>query len=354
MWSAARFSLAGIFAFFLAASAAVAGPALLVEPTTGLVLYAEDADVPWRPASLTKLMTAYLTFEAIRDGRLSPEDTVTCTQHSQNQPPSRLGMPVGATLKVDLAVKALIVKSANDVATMLAEKIGGTEANFVDMMNKTAKRLGMTNTRFVNPNGLPVFSAENVEAPEQSITSARDMGILASMILKEFPQYADIFAMTEVKIGNKIVGTHNGLLKSYEGADGMKTGFICAAGYNVVASATRNGRHLVAVVLGENSGAARTIRAAGLFEHGFEIYSWKAVLAPTLMAWPVSTPEGAKAPDLRNIVCSGKRPGTKGKKGRRPRLQPGHRSPGAGKPGRRGRPHADAAPALIRPAAKQG
>src|SRR5208337_4635866 len=160
MWSAARFSLAGIFAFFLAASAAVAGPALLVEPTTGLVLYAEDADVPWRPASLTKLMTAYLTFEAIRDGRLSPEDTVTCTQHAQSQPPSRLGMPVGATLKVDLAVKALIVKSANDVALMLADKIGGSEEAFVAMMNETAKRLGMTNTHFVNPNGLPLFVSE--------------------------------------------------------------------------------------------------------------------------------------------------------------------------------------------------
>jgi D-alanyl-D-alanine carboxypeptidase len=354
MWSAARFSLAGVFAFFLAAAAAVAGPALLVEPSTGLVLYAEDADVPWRPASLTKLMTAYLTFEAIRDGRLSPEDVVTCTQHAQNQPPSRLGMPVGATLKVDLAVKALIVKSANDVAVMLAEKIGGTEANFVGMMNKTAKRLDMTNTHFVNPNGLPIFSAENVEGPDQSITSARDMGILASMILKEFPQYADIFAMTEVKIGNKMVATHNGLLRSYEGADGMKTGFICAAGYNVVASATRNGRRLVAVVLGENSGAARTIRAAGLFEHGFEIYPWKAILAPTFAAWPVSTPEGAKAPDLRNIVCSGKRVASKAKKGRRPHLQPGHRTPGAGKAGRKARPHADAAPAATRPVAKQG
>ena len=129
-----------------------------MEPSTGLVLYAEDADLPWRPASLTKLMTAYLTFEAIRDGKLSPEDVVVCTQHAQNQPPSRFGMPVGATLKVDLAVKALIVKSANDVAIMLAEKIGGSEANFVEMMNKTAKRLGMTNTHFVNPNGLPMFA----------------------------------------------------------------------------------------------------------------------------------------------------------------------------------------------------
>jgi D-alanyl-D-alanine carboxypeptidase len=351
MLNTARLFWALALAILAAISPSAAGPALLVEPSTGLVLYAEDADLPWRPASLTKLMTAYIAFEAIRDGKLSPEDTVMCTQHAQNQPPSRLGMPVGGQLKVDLAVKALIVKSANDVAVMLAEKIGGTEENFVDMMNKTAKRLGMTNTRFVNPHGLPMFAAENVEAPDQSVTSARDMGILASMLLKEFPQRAEIFAMTEVKIGNRMVATHNGLLKSYEGADGMKTGFICAAGYNLVASATRNGRHLVAVVLGENSGSARTIRAAGLFEHGFEIYPWKAVLAPTLTTWPVATPEGAKPPDLRNIVCNGGRFAGKQRRGKRPKLKPGHRSPAAGK---RRRPRADAAPATSGAAARPG
>jgi len=334
--------LAAMLAALMASQPAMAGPALLVEPSSGLVLYAEDADLPWRPASLTKLMTAYLTFEAIRDGRLSPEDTVVCTQAAQSQPPSRLGLPIGGQLKVDLAVKALIVKSANDVAMMLADKIAGSQEAFVELMNKTAQRLGMTNTHFVNPNGLPVFVAENVEGPDQSVTTARDMAILASMILKEFPQYAPVFAMTEVKIGNRMVTTHNGLLKVYDGADGMKTGFICAAGYNLVASATRDGRQLVAVVLGENSGGARTLRAAGLFEHGFGIYPWKAVLAPTLATWPVETPEGAKAPDLRNIVCSGPHV-VKGKKGKRPKLKPGHRTPGAGKPLRKRRPHTDAA-----------
>ncbi len=344
MWKTARLLLAGALAIIAAAEPAAAGPALLMEPSTGLVIYAEDADLPWRPASLTKLMTAYLAFEAIRDGKLSPEDVVTCTQYAQSQPPSRLGMPVGATLKVDLAVKALIVKSANDVAVMLADRIGGSEAGFVETMNKTAKRLGMTNTHFVNPHGLPVFIAENVEGPEQSVTSARDMAILASMILREFPQYADIFAMTEVRIGNRMVTTHNGLLRSYDGADGMKTGFVCAAGYNLVASATRNGRQLVAVVLGESSGGARTIRAAGLLEHGFGIYPWKAVLAPTLASWPVETPEGAKAPDLRNTVCAARRVA----KTKRPKLKPGHRAPGAGRPHKpaRKRRGADAAPAF--------
>src|SRR5262249_60934102 len=122
------------------------------------------------PASLTKLMTAYIAFEAIRDGKLSPEDTVTCTQHAQNQPPSRLGMPVGGQLKVDLAVKALIVKSANDVAVMLAEKIGGTEEKFVEMMNKTAKRLGMTKTQFVKPHRLPIFNGRARQAEGEYVT----------------------------------------------------------------------------------------------------------------------------------------------------------------------------------------
>jgi len=328
--------LAGFAALLACSHQAAAGPALLTEPSTGLVLYAEDADLPWRPASLTKLMTAYITFEAIRDGQLSPEEVVISTPLSQSQPPSKLGMPLGAQLTVDLAIKALIVKSANDVAIMLAEKVGGSVENFVDMMNKTAARLGMTNTHFVNPNGLPVFNPDGAtEAPEQAITTARDMALLANMILREFPQYASIFAITEVRIGRRLVTTHNGLLKSYDGADGMKTGFICASGYNVVASATRNGRQLVAVVLGERSGAARTVRAAGLFEHGFEIYPWKAVLAPTLATWPVETPEGATAPDLRNIVCNGRRLAKiankdEKKKGKRPALAPGHRMPAQG------------------------
>ena len=120
--------LAGVAAFLATLHHAAAGPALLTEPATGLVLYAEDADLPWRPASLTKLMTAYLTFEAIRDGQLSPEDVVISTTLSQSQPPSKLGMPLGAQLTVDLAIKALIVKSANDVAIMLAEKVGYAEA----------------------------------------------------------------------------------------------------------------------------------------------------------------------------------------------------------------------------------
>jgi len=346
LWKKTRLFLSGVAALFICAQGAAAGPALLTEPATGLVLYAEDADLPWRPASLTKLMTAYLTFEAIRDGRLSPEDMLTATKLSQSQPPSKFGLPIGAQIKVDLGIKALIVKSANDVAIMLAEKIAGSSEGFVEAMNRTAKRLGMTNTRFVNPNGLPQFNPDGTETPEQAVTTARDMALLSNMILKEFPQYAPIFATQEVKVGNRLLTSHNGILKSYDGADGMKTGFVCAAGYNVVASATRNGRQLVAVVLGERSSAARTIRAAGLFEHGFEIYPWKAVLAPTLATWPVATPEGAQPADMRGIVCSGRKPAVTAKqKSKRPASKPGHGATAA-------QPKAAKSPAAKKPAHK--
>ncbi len=322
----------GAAALFLAASlnAGHANPSLLVEPSTGLVFYAEEADVPWRPASLTKLMTAYLTFEALRDGKLSPEDVLVCSQRAQAEPPSKLGLAVGGTLKVDLGLKALIVKSANDVAIMLAEKVGGTEANFVEMMNRTAQRLGMSQTHFVNPNGLPMLNADGTEAADQSITTARDMALLARMILQEFPRYAPLFAMPEFKIGGRLVTTHNTLLKAYDGADGMKTGFICASGYNIVASATRNGKQLLAVVLGETSGNARAVRAAAMFEHGFQIYEWKAVLAPTLATFPVAAMDGVNPPDMRGTVCNVKRV-VKVAGHKRPPLAPGHRKPNAAK-----------------------
>ena len=186
-------------------------------------------------------------------------------------------------------------------------KIGGSEAAFVERMNVTAKRLGMTNTHFVNPNGLPEAVPEGKTAPTSyNVTTARDMAILARALFNEFPAYSDLYSLPSFKLGKRLLRSHNSLLRTYDGADGMKTGFICAAGYNVVGSATRGDHHLIAVVLGEASGRARALRAASLFEHGFEIYPWKVIFAPTLATLPVDTPNGAEAPDLHSIVC---RPG---------------------------------------------
>lgn len=304
------------FGLLLSIAPAASGPSMLVDAESGLVLYAEDADYPWQPASLTKLMTGYLAFEAIRDGKLSPDDTLVCSANAMAQEPSKLGLPVGAELRVETALKALIIKSANDVAVMLGERIAGDEAAFVERMNATAKRLGMTSTRFVNPSGLPVRSADK-QPPPHAVTTARDMAVLARALFREFPEYAELYEMPSFKLGKRVLRSHNSLLRTYEGADGMKTGFVCASGYNVVASASRDGRRLIAVVLGESSGGARTLRAASLFEHGFEIYPWKTVFSPTLTTLPVSTPDGAEAPDLRPIVCRPAAPRARRKKKKR-------------------------------------
>lgn len=280
---------------FASVPTAHAGPALVFEPDTGLVLYSEDADVLWHPASLTKLMTAYITFEELRDNKLTPEDTVTCSEHALNQDPSKIGLPVGSQMSIDMALKALIVQSANDVAIMLAEKIGGTEEAFVARMNATAQRLGMTQTRFFNANGLP---------NDQQVTTARDLGLLARALLKEFPQHAYLYSIPTVQFGKRVLRSHNGLLRTFDGADGMKTGFICASGYNVVASATRGDKRIVAVVLGERSGGTRTIRAGALLQHGFDNYLWKAMFSTTIDKMEFGSTAMQTAPDLRSVVCA--------------------------------------------------
>ena len=158
-----------------------AGPALLFEVSDGRVLYAEDADNQWHPASLTKIMTAYVTFEALKEGKLTLETKIGCSELANSQEPSKIGLPVGAEMTVETALQVLIVKSANDVAIMLAEAVAGSQEAFVAKMNATAARLGMTRTKFVNANGLP--------APDQ-ITTARDLAKLASAALHDFPEYA--------------------------------------------------------------------------------------------------------------------------------------------------------------------
>lgn len=263
----------GLFAVvMLHAAAAIAGPALLFDASSGKVLYAEDADNLWHPASLTKIMTAYVTFEALRDGKLKIDDKISCSETATKEPPSKIGLPVGAEISVELALKALIVKSANDVAVMLAERVGGSVDGFVERMNATARRLGMTRTRFVNPNGLPA---------DEQVTTARDLARLSRAVLRDFPQYADLWSMPDFHIGKRRLASHNSLLRSFEGADGLKTGFICDSGFNVVASATRGGTRLMAVVLGEPSSNDRTVRAASLLEHGFQHYGWKSFFDTT-------------------------------------------------------------------------
>ena len=251
---------------------AIAGPALLFDASSGQVLYAEDVDDSWYPASLAKIMTAYVAFEAVKTGKLALDQKIVASEAANLQPPSKVGLPVGGEISVEIALQALIVKSANDVAVMLAEAISGSEAAFVEKMNETAKRLGMTRSKFVTANGLP--------APDQAST-ARDLALLTRAVIRDFPEFARYWGMPEMRVGKIRLQTHNALLKTFEGADGFKTGFTCDSGYNVVASATRDNRRLVVVVLGEPDGSSRAIRAASLLEHGFGMQGWKTLFNTT-------------------------------------------------------------------------
>jgi len=265
-------------AILTAVGPAHAGPALLYDASSSQVLYAEDADQPWYPASLTKLMTAYVVFNAWKTGRASQDSKIVISPRANAQPKMRLGLGAGKEIAFNDAIAAIIVKSANDIALALAEAVAGSEEAFVTEMNDTAWRLGMHGTHFINPHGLP---------GEGQYTTARDLALLAQAIQRDFPQHMHFFAMPTAKIGKRMITTHNSILIRVEGGDGMKTGFTCSAGYNIVASATRNGRRLVAIVLGETSSGKRTIRTAALIEYGFRMHDWKALFpAPVIESLP--------------------------------------------------------------------
>jgi D-alanyl-D-alanine carboxypeptidase len=281
-------------AALLAPAPGIAGPALVFEPFNGTVFYAEDPDKLWFPASLTKLMTAYVVFQALKAGKVKPDTPLVCSKNAASQAPTKLGLPIGGQITVDDALKVLIVKSANDVAVMLAEKVSGSVDAFVNDMNDAALRLGMTRTRFVNPNGLP---------GEGQMTTARDLAKLSRAIIVDYPEYAEVFALPSVQVGKKVMRSHNGLLRTFAGADGMKTGFICDSGFNVVASATRDGRRLVAVVLGEPSVRTRSDRAANLLENGFKRYFWKSVFGTTVDGLAVQASLSSEPVHLREDVC---------------------------------------------------
>jgi len=284
--------------FLLLPVRALAGPALVFDPHKGTILYQEDMDALWHPASLTKLMTAYLTFEALRDGKLTLKSKIVTSKTANAQAPTKIGLPVGATMSVDLALRALLVKSANDVAVMLGEAVAGSLPAFVKRMNATAKRLGMRRSRFVNPNGLP---------DDRQITTARDMGYLARALIIDFPEYAHFFAVKYIKIGKRRMRNYNSLLRTYEGADGMKTGFVCASGFNIVVSATRGERKIVAVVLGGRTGGERNLRAAKLLDHGFRRYSWRALFGKNIDKLTIQASLTEGAPNLRSTVCGSRR-----------------------------------------------
>jgi D-alanyl-D-alanine carboxypeptidase len=270
---------------------------LVIEADSGKVIEAENATVPWYPASVTKLMTAYVALKAVKDGNISLDTLLTVSPVAASQSPSKMGFRPGTRVTVDNALKMMLVKSANDMAVVLAEGVGGSIDGFSVMMNDAAQRLGMTQTHYVNPNGLPA---------DEQITSARDLAILARGIIKDLPEYEYFVHIPSIRFGRRITQNFNRLIGRYPGADGFKTGFICASGYNLVASATRDGRRLIAVVLGASSGTMRAVRAAQLLDRGFASNNGLAWLRPSLGSVNSLPPIDASPPNLRDDVCGGK------------------------------------------------
>ena len=233
---------------------------IVIDVSTGQVLHATNADTSNFPASLTKMMTLYLLFDALESGKLALDSELKVSAYAAGQPATRLGLRKGSTIAVEKAIYALIIQSANDVAMVVAEALGGTERDFARKMTQTAAFLGMQRTVFRNPSGLP--------DPAQK-TTARDMAKLALALMRDFPQYYGYFSARQFKFNGRTYTTHNRLVQSYDGADGLKTGYTRASGYNLVTSAVRDGSRLVGVVLGGKSSARRDKQMVSLLDLGF-------------------------------------------------------------------------------------
>lgn len=236
--------------------------AIVVDANSGEVLYDRRADSPRYPASVTKVMTLYLTFEALSEGRLKLTDRIVMSPRAAAQAPTKIGIPAGDSLTVDEAIKAMTVKSANDVATAMAERLAGSESRFAALMTLRGQELGMRNTRFVNASGLP---------DSRQISTARDLAILSRATMRDFPQYYSYFSTKGFYFRGNYIKGHNRLLDSMDGFDGLKTGYTNASGFNLAGSAVRDGRRLIAVVLGGPSTAWRDNNMEDLLLTGFDV-----------------------------------------------------------------------------------
>ena len=234
---------------------------IVVDAGTGNVLEAANPDAPRHPASLAKLMTLYMTFEALRDRRITLDDPVPVSVHAAAMEPSKLGLVPGMRLTVQEAILALVTKSANDAASALGELLGGSEDRFAQMMTLRARALGMSHTTFTNASGLP--------DPDEW-TTARDLAILARHILNDFPDDYAFFSTKSFVYQRRVIYNHDGMLRSYPGADGMKTGYTVASGHNLVTSAVHGGVRLIGVVLGAASNPERDVHMAMLLNQGFD------------------------------------------------------------------------------------
>lgn len=286
--------LAGALALTVAAAVPLSARAevsVVIDVATGKVLSEKNASARWYPASTTKLMTAFLALKAMERRDAALDTPVVMTRYAATQAPSKMGFEPGSVMRLDMALRMMLVKSANDVAVAIGQSLaGGNLQNFVDAMNREAQALGMKDTHFINPNGLP--------GPGQH-SSAKDLGILAMHIRRDFPAFSEIFGVEAIEAGGTLIRNTNPLLGRYDGADGMKTGYICASGFNLVASATRNKRTIVAVVLGAEGPIVRDRITAELLENAFKTDTAK--LGTQIEQLPVA--EGPTA-DISGEICS--------------------------------------------------
>jgi D-alanyl-D-alanine carboxypeptidase len=236
--------------------------ALVVDADTGTVLHSVEATARWYPASLTKMMTLYLTFEALDRGQLRLDETLTASAHAESMPSSELGLAQGDRIVLRDALLGVIIRSANDAAVVLAERLGGSESAFAETMTAKARSLGMVNTTFRNASGM---------SDPQQVTTAHDLALLARALRRDFPHRYPLFSTKEFDYKGVTLRSTNALLKSLDGADGLKTGFTCASGFNIVVSAQREGRKLIGIMLGAQNRIARNEKVAQMLNDGFRV-----------------------------------------------------------------------------------
>ena len=274
---------------------------IVIDANTGKVMQANEPDSPRHPASLTKIMTLYLLFEKLEAGKIKTSTDLPVSPHAAMQAPSKLGLKPGETIKVETAIRAIVTKSANDVAVVVAEALGGDEPSFAKLMTAKARALGMKGTTYYNASGLP---------NDQQITTARDQALLGRAIFDRFPSYYRYFSTRTFDFRGKSMRNHNHLLGQVEGVDGIKTGYVNASGFNIVTSVNRAGRHIVAVVFGGRTARARDARVVSLIESNINIASAKRTIPPVAEgvevaeAAPVSREKEQTAVALRGAAAA--------------------------------------------------
>lgn len=277
--------------------------AIIMDAQTGRVLHASNADATRYPASLTKMMTLFLVFEAIDRGRIHINKPLVVSRHAMNQPPSKLGITPNRSITMHQAILALVTRSANDVSVAVAETVAGSEKNFTRMMTERARSLGMKNTVFLNPSGLP--------NPGQR-TTARDMAILARALMQYFPHHYHYFGTKSFTYRGTVIGTHNHLMKRYRGMDGLKTGYINASGFNLAASAVRNNRRVIVVVMGGRTAVSRDNHVADLMNRGFAQLSREKIPVQVAQTPPPPTPPTITQPSIASAGFGDTAPSSNG------------------------------------------